>query len=340
MVESHGPVNPRLIDSLRAALAPGRDAEARSRNLLGQGTVKDLSITAGAYTGTVTLTTRFERDIDIPDVQFAVPVRVGDVVSLEFVGGSALAGVYGTPVRPKGPNIISYGTPRGSGQSWEESPAAHRSANAQFEALVYPFASSALYPTPYSSSEATYALVSGDRTLVDTPIKFTIQNPQTAIGVDLQYRAVGGVWVPNTSTGYAVRVLRADVTIELIDEDGAALPTRPLVNNTIGIVPSGRLLAAGQNVTFGGNIYSRYQSALLTTNQGLSYVILIGLEETVGKSLTIRLRAEASAPSTLEFLDAGTWRDLATHDFGAPYTFWIGLQDLTITLVEIGTGAG
>ena len=376
--------NQRVIDDLTALALPGRRAEMVARRLLTQGTVVDRRATATGYVGAVRVANRFEATVDIPNVQFAVPVQVGDVVHLEAINGDPLQGVYGAPVRPKGPYSLTVRSPGHLDiNGWAAdgmAPEAHRSVNSTFRAYVYPQASAA----------PTYPLVSATRVLFETPAPFIIQHPATVVGVDFHYRAAGGVQAG--STGYPLRNLYAPLVLQLLDSTGVDILPGPeggylfaasgtFVNTSLGLDGP----PVYQNMVprpFGGNTYRSETSVARSVHQGQRYILAdTDLSAHVGEELMIRVSVPAHDVIDQAIAAGFQWRDtgviehaphthtafgqdtssaVVTHDPFAvpprwralhsdgprgangaqlPYTYWMGFQDVVLTLVELGTGA-
>ena len=322
---------PQLQDAINHLAGPGLEARKTGLDLVSLGRVKDRVITEDAYICTVTQRSRWGVEIDLPEVQCAVPVEVDDIVSIELVQGNPLLGIYCTPVRPKGVNALIFAGPRvGEWGNDASAPASHRALNAAFQSYVYPFAG-----------------VHGgalSQVLFDVEELFTIQSPHSVLAIDFSYAAVGGVYgyyleeqppthehdlMGNTASGgggtsshshglmgptayptwipvppiqrgpdWPIRCGQATLQIDFIDEDGNVVasnspPGFRTLNNTLGIGGGIPRRDTPSIFNVGGAQYSSYLYPGRFSNTGAQRYILAGddLVEVVGKELMIRVSA-------------------------------------------------
>ena len=197
----------RNLDKL---VAPGVYADRIARNIQNIGIVKvgTRRITATSYIADVDVTTQYGgTTVTIPGVRFNVPVAEGDVVSLEIIGGIPLNGVFGTPIRPQGPNVLYFDGPA-SGAEWttdESAPENRRSTNATYGAYVLPITGGGGVNTPYNTS--------GIATLLTLPKTLTIRTTPAAAYIEVAAQLHGGLKIVGgpRAGDYAVRLPTARI---------------------------------------------------------------------------------------------------------------------------------
>ena len=336
--------NRQLTENLRALAAPGQRADQAARRLLSQGKVVSRQLTAGAYVGVVEIRNRFGRLVHVPDVQFNVPIAVGDVVSLELINGGA-GGVYGSPVRPKGPNVLAFRGPRSVGEWFidQSAPAEARPVDAAFNAYVFPFLADVAADQHYPSGIASNVLLT-------LPERFVLQNPQTAVGVDFSYLAVGAVRFSDGSVR-PLRCQHALLELAVLDEH----LIRPIdlgdpvyVNVDLAGTESGVDTTAPTTVTHGGQTFGSAAYFFRSINPGGHRYLFAGADMSpyVGQGLRVQVKTPSAVGlrpftriGTEYFTIGGSWERLFGNTALGPFTFWMGFRDLTLTLVEIGTGS-
>lgn len=337
-------LNPHTLANLNTLADPGRRADRTARRLIAQGVVKSRTVAAGQYSGVVSVPSRYGVTVDVPGVQFGVPVQVGDVVSLETVGGNSLAGIYGTPVRPKGPNVLAFQGPLTSGQ-WADdttAPEEHNAVNERAAAYVYPV-----------QGDLRYLLASDNRALFTLPLAFSLQYSRPVLALDFLYTPAGGLMV-NGTTPHPLRNQAAVLELELYSSRGLEerldIP-RKYVN--MGLSMDDPSLDIRHPIVHQGASYASYFQPLPSLGSGQRFAIAgDDLAEHVGEDLVVQVavpddaRVRQLTANGFEWRDGdGVWRSLTDdgpkddNDNALPYTYWMGFRTVELVLAELGTGS-
>ena len=383
--------------------SPGVRADHMGRNIQTVGVVRadTLDIADKSYVADVDVTTPYGNTaVTIPRVRFNVPVDEGDVVSLTILGGNPRNGVFGTPIRPKGPNVVHYAGPTDAA-GWsadQNAPASQRAINATMQSYVIPVnAVGSQVNAPASAS-------TGPTTLFTLPEKITIQTIPSAAYVEIAGNLNAGLRVARSggmTTNHAIRFPGGQLRLKAVNDD-------PDVGQTVSMVATHNGLASAaarfspltrfSYVDMGGY-------PLISTGQHILFVPAITDHPVaVGKDFTLSVEVTVPSVSGLQYLNARNKRDdgvptevryfneeemfdhqtpptttgsggnpshshqinhasgdlryydeigeyedhtppLVWEDLPAPisaetYYIWLGLNNVTVTIVEMGTGSG
>ena len=365
---------------LQQIMAPGIRADLVGRNTQAVGIVKEgtIDITAGVFKADVEVDTRFPgRTITVRNVQFNVQVSEGDVVSLQIMGGQPINGVFGSPVRPKGPNVIYFDGPT-TASEWatdESASTLDRARNAALQAYTIPFNISGV---PNVNTPIT--INSTGAQLLILPDTLRVQTKPAAATVEISAKLNGGLRIVGgpRAGNYAIRYPTGQLVVDAVNIAGtfglaqmtshqgieaAGIRTGPVSLRSFGGASYVDMInyplpANGQHLLFTrttilhpeivGGIYS---IALLTTVPqitDLQYYRQIIHPEYIHPTYLHPSYVHPSPGSvhpghthpghTHPEYNFWVWEDLTTPQAGETYSIWLGIGDIQINIVEIGTG--
>lgn len=338
-----------LRESLQPYVRPGQVGQAGLRQVIQVGKVTAIYVTASSYYADVEVTYRGTSVVQvIRNVQFNVPASVGDAVSLEFVNGTSLGGVFGTPLRPKGANAATLSQPTDYNDGNYQPESAMRAANAAFDALVLPLAAGVL---DFVGGDNRTPLLVGagvDRSVFTLLNAFAFYTHSPTIVVTISYKITGG-WRNNGMPG-PVRVKRFPLEIWLRHRR----PVPPFAPRTISLPVTQSLGVFSEHIVgeydMGADIeygreYAQYTSKQVLVGDARSVFRLADFPEWgldwVGRPVDLVL-AVPSQPNTnfdYQFYDTAdlNWGGIPNpSNSGA--SLWLGLRGLELTIAELGTG--
>ena len=350
----------RNLDRL---VAHGIQASRTGRNNQTIGVVKagTRRITSTSYIADVDVATPYGiTTITVPDVRFNVPISDGDAVSLEIIGGDPRNGVFGSPIRPKGPRVITFDSPT-TASEWANdvsAPGPRHAANAGFQSYVIPINidSQSSIQTPTSSSNPLDVMF----TLPDT---FTIQTLPAAAYVEVAATLRGGVKITggNNPGDYSIRLPSGRLYLLAFNED---------LNIISQVYTHNGLEAARGNGATQPSYADKINNPLQSTGQHILFSrtvfdnpITVGEEFRLILTTTIPLWSdfeyhhEITHPAHPERPAVATnpqvpehpahpeysfwlWEDLPAPAAGETFYMWLGLSDVTVDIVDFGTGGG
>ena len=353
-------------------MAPGIRADLVGRNTQAVGRVMDgtIAITAGVYKADVAVDTRFPgRTIPVKNVQFNMPVADGDVVSLQIMGGQPINGVFGTPVRPHGPNVLFFDGPTTSAE-WAADTAAeagYRAANVALESYVVPFDSQG----NVNVNAPTVAGVGQQfEILFGLPDTIRILTKPAAAFAEISATLNGGLRIVGGPRGgdYAVRYPAGKILLSAIAADGSYNLAELEICTTIEAVRVSKTPVATR--VYQGDSYPNLLNNSLKANGGH---IIFGRQvlrnpEAVGGIFELAVFVSIPEVTDLEYrrqvihpehparAAVGTmpvvpehpehpehsfwiWDDLTSPQAGETFYLWLGLSDVQVNIVELGTGA-
>lgn len=363
----------RNLDNL---FAPGVQARQAVGRLGAIGVVlerKPDDIAANYYIADVEVHTRFGRQtVTVLDVRFNVPVAEGDVVSLEIIGGDPRNGVFGTPIRPKGPTVIDFDGPEaGAWADDETAPEIYRGTNEQFGAYVIPFAPEGNVNTPLTSTFANTRLFT-------LPDELLISVVPAAAYVDVAATLHGGLTIVggDRAGDYAIRLPTGGIYLEAYNPD-LQDPSIISAAHTHHGLESAR--GAGPGI---GNYTDQLNNPLKATGERLLFSRLVTRNPvTVGTEFELAVFANIPSRADVEWYHEVVhpqymhpeydhpshparaytpshpahpafnhpefdheeysfwiWDVLSAPKAGETYYLWLGLSDVHIDIVVLGSG--
>ena len=352
----------RNLDRL---VAHGIQANRTGRNSQTIGVVKagTRRITSISYIADVDVATPYGiTTITVPDVRFNVPISDGDAVSLEIIGGDPRNGVFGSPIHPKGPRVITFDSPTTAGE-WANdvsAPEPRRAANADFQSYVIPInvAGQSGIQTPITSSGPISVLFR-------LPDSLTIQTLPAIAYVEFAATLHGGLKITggNNPGDYSIRLpsgrmfIRAFNTnvssttlnriythngLEAARGNGATQPNyTDKLNNPLQFtghhILFNRIIA--QNPIIVGSIFTLDFFTSIPRWDDFEYYHEIthpAHPERPAVSTNPQVPEHPAHPEYSFWL----WEDLPAPAAGETFYMWLGLSDVTVDIVDFGTSGG
>ena len=329
---------------VKALVAPGDSAERSIRSSSATGSViaDSRRIDANAYTADVSVLNPFGRETTVPNVQFAVPVSDGDVVSIEIVGGDPRNGVYGKPVRPLGPNVVYFSGPDTPAEWTADTTAqtALRAANTAMQSYVIP-----VNPLGRDDVHAPYETSENQIILFTLPDHITIQTNPAAAYVDVAATLNAGLKITRTGgedSTHAIRDSRGYILMFAFstDANGNTVGTYLTVNNGVDSIPV-RNSSPVFTRSYGDNEYIDMVGAPLSANgQHILFSRwILSNQNFIGDQFQLSLVATVPIFSNLEYFKDGVWEALPEPESNEEYYIWLGLSFVRADIVELGTGS-